>query len=332
MDSRQIEDRAAGWLAKKDGGAWGAADEAALTRWLGESSAHLVAYLRLEAGWEKSARLNAFGAGAPGSEVPARGTWRASPFFEDHRPTSDSPVTRFRGLTRQRAWAAGMLLIMVGGTAFLFWPHDGDYRTPVGGIASVPLTDGSRVTLNTDTKIRVEVTPARRQVRLQRGEAFFEVARDPSRPFIVIAGGERITVLGTAFSVMRERNGVRVAVTQGRVRVDGPGRNETLAAGSVARVHDTGLVVQKEDLPTVERRLSWRRGFLTFEETTLAEAVAEINRYTGRKIHIEDPRLGALTLSGKLRLSNSDDLIELLRKGYGIEAREERGSIHLTSR
>jgi transmembrane sensor len=331
MDSRQIESRAAGWLAKKDGGDWGASDDIELVRWLGESTAHRVAYLRLEAGWEKSARLNAFGASGAGGAVPARETWRGSPFFEDRRPVSGSRRTMIRGLTRARAWAAGLILIALSGTVLLVWPKDGGYHTPVGGIASVPMTDGSRVTLNTDTRIRVEDTPALRQVRLEQGEAFFEVARDPSRPFVVIAGGERITVLGTAFSVRREGSDVHVTVTQGRVRVEGPGRDETLSAGSIAQVHDNGVVVKREDLLAVESRLSWRRGFLTFDETTLADAVAEINRYSQRKIRIEAPELAALTISGKLRLSNSDDFIELLRKGYGIEVREERGSIHLTS-
>src|SRR5690606_85904 len=94
------------------------------------------------------------------------------------------------------------------------------YETQVGGRESVPLPDGSRVELNTDSKLRAAMTGEKREVWLERGEAYFEVKHDRMRPFVVWAGDRRITVLGTKFSVRRAGARVRVAVAVGRVQVD----------------------------------------------------------------------------------------------------------------
>jgi len=90
------------------------------------------------------------------------------------------------------------------------------YSTPVGEIASVPMRDGSKVTLNTDSQIRVTLTDSERRVDLKYGEAFFEVSKDPKRPFVVNAGGKRVIAVGTQFSVRRDANDIQVVVTEGR--------------------------------------------------------------------------------------------------------------------
>src|SRR5262249_47175706 len=97
--------------------------------------------------------------------------------------------------------------------------NGGRYSTPVGGIDNVALADGSRMTLNTDTRIRVALTETERRIELDKGEGFFEVAKDPSRPFVVYAGNKRVVAVGTKFSVRRENDDVEVIVTEGRVRL-----------------------------------------------------------------------------------------------------------------
>ncbi len=128
------------------------------------------------------------------------------------------------------------------------------------------MEDGSRITLNTDSQIRVDLTVKERRVELQQGEAFFEVAHDASRPFIVRAGNKRVIAVGTRFSVRREANDVRVVVTEGKVRVETEGdpsstSPEPLVAGTVAQASSAGVLVQTEPLAQAEESLSGVRAF-----------------------------------------------------------------------
>ena len=111
--------------------------------------------------------------------------------------------------------------MMTLGILGYLWPHGGSsFRTAIGAITAVPMSDGSKVTLNTDSQIHIAVTGHERRINLGRGEAFFEVAKDPNRPFVVVAGHCRVVAVGTQFSVWREADEVRVVVTEGRVRVE----------------------------------------------------------------------------------------------------------------
>lgn len=186
------------------------------------------------------------------------------------------------------------------------------------------MADGSRVTLNTDSAVRVAVSDTERRVDLEQGEAFFDVARDPSRPFVVVAGAQRVVVLGTKFSVRRERDEIRVIVSEGRVRVERRGGagaqipTADLTAGSIARSDGEALRVQKTAPSEVERYLSWREGFLVFQETPLADAVAEFNRYNAQKIVIEDAQLAGIPIDGNFRSNNVEAFIRLLENGFPV--------------
>lgn len=331
MDSSaQIEERAADWLARRAGGSWSASDELQLAQWLQASTAHKVAFLRLEAAWSRANRLKALGAGLPPGRIPAPGQWR-------RRPQSPLPggVSRY---FRPLSLAAGVLLVLALGAVGYLWPTGGpSFRTAVGAVVAVPMSDGSKITLNTDSQIRIAVTETERRVNLGRGEAFFEVARDPSRPFIVVVDGDcRIVALGTKFSVWREANEVRVAVTEGRVRVergDGEALDEPaaeVAAGSVAHAGDAGVLVQHKRLSEVEEDLSWRRGFLFFHDVPLTEAVAEFNRYNREKIVIASPAVAAVRIGGNFRSTNVAGFVRLLQDGFSIHAERRGEQIVLT--
>ena len=288
-------------------------------------------FLRLEAGWERSARLKAFGVGATSGAIPPRDEWSASPFFE-RRPASairEPANPRRFGI----AAIAASVLLVTGIGIYLRDSISGDgYTTPVGGVASIPLHDGSKITLNTESKIRVALTKDERRIELESGEAFFDVAKDATRPFIVAAGDRRIIAIGTRFSVRRDDDDVQVVVTDGNVRIeqrDGS-KSADLPAGAVAHATRDSVLVQKRTLHEAEEFLSWRSGYLTFDETSLADAVAEFNRYTLRKIRIEDPKLSALRINGKFRSSNSEDFIQLLRTGFDIRAHQTGDTIYLT--
>ena len=353
--SIQIEERAAVWLARRDGSQWSEADEAAFDAWLAQSTLHVVAFVRLEAAWKQAKRLKALGAGVAPGEVPVTEEWKLASFFDKDAPfdapaQDDAPLPAEgsrsnagagRPLAMRWAFAAMLLVAMCGSIAFHLWPIDSTYRTPVGGTASVPISDGSKVVLNTDSRIRLDITDIERRVELQKGEAFFDVARDPTRPFVVEAGERRVIAVGTQFSVRRERDGLRVFVTEGRVRIEDARepalerKREApllmLAAGSIVRAGEAGVLVDRRAVSEVEGYLSWRTGHLIFRDTPLADAVAEFNRYNTRKIVIDDPVVAALRISGKFRATQFEAFVRILEDGFPVQARHKDDEIVLTA-
>jgi transmembrane sensor len=326
-----IEEQAADWLARRDSGAWSVEDQLRFERWLNESPANRVAFLRLEHVWERSGRLRALGAGRQvGEDIPPPMQWGGVqlPRATDANAQEVAfPRSVARGRGRARAALAAAVLLTIASSAALYLRSGGpSYQTPVGGVAFVPMTDGSKVTLNTDSEIRVAVTRTARTVELEQGEAFFEVAKDPARPFVVQAGNKRVIALGTKFAVRRDGDELRVVVTEGRVRVEtqheaqGGAPAEVLTAGSVARASDHGVLLQKKALPEAEEELSWRSGVLILREMTLDDAAAEFNRYNTTKIVIEDPQVGALRVAGSFRATNVDAFVRLLERGYPLRA------------
>jgi len=239
-----------------------------------------------------------------------------------------------------------MILTFATGLIGYLWPRGDRYSTPIGGIASVPLQDGSSVTLNTASQIHVELTPEERHIALDRGEAFFYVAHDTTRPFVVQAGNKRVIAVGTQFSVRREADDIRVAVTEGKVRIEedaprrrrgarpetaSPERQDQVfaAAGTIATTNSSGVNVQEKPIAEVAEDLSWRQGYLTFHNTTLAQAVEEFNRYNRQKIRVEEPRTAAIRVSGTFRATNSQAFIRILDEAYSIHAKTTDGSVTL---
>jgi transmembrane sensor len=340
----RVEDEAAEWLARRDSGHWSEEDEARLQQWIGGSTARRVAYLRLKSTWDAAARLRALRVGTRQAEVgkvPAPGKWRRSPFFARAalEAAASQPSEGAGGSARSGAGgeagnrrrhvligiaASVLFVVAVGLGGIRLWDIGSDrYTTPLGGLASVPMEDGSNVTLNTDSSIRVAMTQAERRVELDRGEAFFDVAKDPARPFVVRAGTKRIVAVGTKFSVQNLGEDIRVLVTEGKVRVEDAQLLPVLvAAGSIASASGSGVVVTNAPPPQVEDFLSWREGYLTFHETTLADAVEEMNRYNKRKIFIDDPNIAALRISGTFRPTQYEAFVRVLEQGLALQARD----------
>jgi transmembrane sensor len=354
---RQIEQAAAVWLARRDREDWGDADEAKLNDWLSASIAHRVAFIRLETTWRQTGRLKALAAGVTTRGTPP-GEWPRSPYFGDPLEESYTQIARpaepailvapeftaVSGVTRARAVAprqlltavaAALFLAVVAGVSWRVWFHQGTlYRTVVGSVEAVPMNDGSTITLNTDSGVRVAISDKERRVDLEKGEAFFEVAKDPKRPFVVRAGNERIVAVGTKFSVWRQADDVRVIVTEGRVRVEHVGAHRQtqaafISAGSVAVAGLAGVLVRDKGLSDVEEHLSWRQGFVIFHETPLSDAVAEFNRYNTRQIVIDDSALASIRVGGNFRSNNADGFVRLLAEAFPIRVEDSEGRIVL---
>ena len=345
-NSRQTEDIAAAWLARRDCGDWNDTEQAAFTEWMQASTAHRIAFLRLDAAWQQTDRLKALGASARPGVVPRPGGWRLPPVLDmaevalrqpsgsSDRPLDEEAVAAAASGSwpRLRALAAAVLVATTLGVGWHFWTAGTSYHTEVGGLASVPMPDGSNVTLNTDSEIRVAVTDVERRVNLRHGEAFFEVAKDPNRPFVVYAGDRRVIAVGTKFAVRREAKEVRIVVTEGRVRIErikGEAPVTQLSAGAIALAGTAGTLVQERPFEEAEEYLSWRRGFLVFRDTPLGEAIAEFNRYNTRKIVIDDPAVAAIRIGGSFRSTNVDAFVRLIEQGFPIRAESSDHQIML---
>jgi len=185
--------------------------------------------------------------------------------------------------------------------------HQGTVLTTAKGeFRRVPLQDKSIASINSGSQIEVSFTRHQRRIDLRKGEAWFEVAKDKSKPFIVAAGDALIRAVGTAFSVRRLAAGSEVLVTEGTVEVwsrDGTAARRLVTAGEHAFLAPDAKAIPVTRQPDeVNRRLAWREGKLVLTRQTLGEAVADFNRYSTRTIVIVDPALREQRLVGQYQL------------------------------
>jgi transmembrane sensor len=224
-----------------------------------------------------------------------------------------------------------------------------EYTTDFGSLSRIVLDDGSVVNLNTNSLMRVQITPELRHVVLERGEALFKVAHDKTRPFDVDAGTTTVRAVGTEFSVrLREPaadagggKAVEVLVREGRVAIDPPKQNakpierasvlprsmSTLSAGEAVTITATRVVteppqmqVQKVAEADVDKKLLWTEGRLWFERQTLKDVVAEFNRYNRRQMVIADPAIENLRIGGGFEATDPESFIAALEKTLGVRA------------
>jgi transmembrane sensor len=239
------------------------------------------------------------------------------------------------------AAAAAVAVVTVAAAVWLFVERTGwhEYATDFGGIERIVLDDGSVVHLNTNSVVRVHLTSALREIVLARGEALFKVAHDTSRPFDVHAGETTVRAVGTEFSVRlrdaREarngRNDVEVLVREGRVAIDPPKKQleratafppsvSTLSAGETVTISAKRVHVQRVADADLTRKLSWVEGRLWFERETLANVVAEFNRYNRRQMVIADPAIANLRIGGGFEATDPESFMAALERTLGVRA------------
>lgn len=324
------QDRAAQWIVAREEPGWDEADQAHLDAWLAESDMHRVAFIRLEHSWREADRIGSLGP----SMTP--------------ESLREQPQERFDGRARQ--WwvpiaAAASLVAAVGIGWYEFAPSrpgaeqqvaSTRYDTKVGGHETVQLTDGSKVELNTASVVRTAVSQNGREVWLDQGEAYFEVAHDKNRPFVIHAGNRQVTVLGTKFSVRRDGDRVSVFVREGRVRVDDiedgrAVRSTTITGGDMAMSRGSATLVTGKSEERVENALTWRSGMLSFEQDRLVDVAAEFNRYNPQKLVVTDSVAGAIRIGGMFPASKPGDFARLLRDAYGLRIVETPEEIRISN-
>lgn len=304
-----VDQTAADWIARRDRGAWSAADEAAFEHWLNASPRNRVAWLRLNAAWEQADALS---------------------------PAAQTPVPRRPQLRRFGLAAGALAATLLVGVFAAVEVAPQSYATQVGGSRAEMLQDGSRLELNTDSRVSVRQTDELRRVKLNRGEAYFNVSPDARRPFLVEAGDYSIAASDSAFSVYRDGARILVAVERGQVAV----RRRNISAGAAEPVICTAgsllearpEAIQLLKAPTrVDRLLSWRRGLVTFEDARLAEVVAEFNRYNRTQIVITDPALAEARVGGAFHPTSLDAFIRILAQDLGVEAHRDNDRLVLSA-
>ena len=336
----EIEETAARWLLRREGARWNTSDQAELDEWLEGSTSHCVSFMRLGRVWREVGRLK-----MPDTELP-----------HDTTPPRDGtrPVQSWRSRAEHLGIAAALLLtVALALTAYLH--RSQRFSTPVGGLSTVHTHDGSVITLNTDTEILVKLSNTERRIELVRGEAFFDVASSPTRPFTVYVGHEQIIALGTQFSVWAKPDMLHVTVIDGSVRVvasPGPlspkiqatsSRNlgkgthtdlvqtdsAVLSAGAVADVRGAEIAVRHQTVAGIEAALTWRTGEIDLDLVSLPEAIKEFNRYHTRKIAMGDSSLETVTIAARFRVGDVDRFLDVLR-GWGIHSEVQDDVIVLT--
>jgi transmembrane sensor len=285
--------------------------DAGLRRWLNESAEHRAAFEQANELWEATARL-------PASLVP-----RNPPVPQRAPPAS----------TWMKVGFAMTFIALVGAFTLLMY-QDGSLSTGVGEQRILTLEDGSRISLNTATRLTIDYDRRARRVKLTAGEALFEVAKRPDWPFIVTAADRTITALGTAFVVRRSQDDLAVTLVEGKIAVDSiqpaaqapvlkiatPGQRVTYSSGADARV----------DRANVDSLTAWRRGQVVLESTRLADAVAEMNRYSTVRLSLDDEAAGDVRISGVFRAGDSDLFARAIAETYHLSVTERNGTIVLS--
>jgi transmembrane sensor len=196
------------------------------------------------------------------------------------------------------------------------------YQTATGQVRTVVLPDGSLVGLNTQTRLEWVGTPTDRRVRLIRGEAYFEVVHDPSRPFRILLAHSQVQVLGTRFDVYQMANGdVRVSVMSGMVAVEGldsglgapPSWSRRLTSGQQIEYSPVGLVADVHAI-VAPKVIRWRQGMLETQGEPLSDFVSDLSRYTTERIVISDPRAATQKVGGAFSVRNIDDTLDRLSR------------------
>lgn len=205
-----------------------------------------------------------------------------------------------------------------------------DHSTGIGEVSRIVLPDGTEAVLNTDTAIALDYSPSGRRIELIRGQAFFTVTPDVSRPFVVESDKLTATALGTRFQVDEQRDqGAEVEVEEGSVEVAAGDRRLRLAAGDSAGRNAAGLLSPVEAGADIEDRTAWRHGRLVFSGRRLDDVLAIIGRYRRGKIFVLDDRIASLRVSGAFDLKDTDGALAALGATLPISVTNLAGAVVL---
>jgi transmembrane sensor len=264
-----------------------------------------------------------------------------------HKPKPTRQTRRTVGVALAGVAVAGLLVVLQP------WRASDTYATNVGELRTVILEDGTRMSLNTSTRVRVALASAQRRVSVEEGEALFEVAKDPLRPFVVLVADREVVALGTVFSVRLTPTGeigssaLDVTLIEGQVSVRAASGTSNKAAemrpvllkpGDRLRLSEPGgkaakgsqRVPMQMDRPQVDQLMAWRRNEAVFDDAPLSDAVAEMNRYSRQPIVMVGPdSFRRLRISGLFRTGDNVAFARAVAALHGLVVHDRQDHVEL---
>lgn len=324
-DPQRVDEQAANWLWRLDRGLTPAEQDAFL-EWLAADPTHVEVLAAHRRDWKRLDKL---------------ADWRPE---HAGRPNPDLLAPATGGRRRPAFYlvplAAAAVLAVAIGWEFIRSPAPVEPEPPFQEMRHENrriLADGSAVKLNDGAGVTVAYSAHERRVRLDRGEGFFIVTKDPARPFIVEVQGLEVRAVGTAFNVSLGRQTVDVLVAEGAVLVETPGAGK-VSPEEIAAARPTALEArQRTSVPLgaesgssrtiltlsqqeVKRALAWQHGMMTFDQRSLAAIVAELNLLNEQQLVIRDPEVARMQFSGTIRSDNVAGFVRLLESGFRVRS------------
>jgi transmembrane sensor len=328
------------------------ADRELFTQWLRESPLHVAELLRIAHVHDALERFKLWheievgDAGEQLNVIRLREEPHGQAPSDDSRPAEETGQVPPRSRVARWAIAASICFVALMAGWFVLGARGQVIGTELAERRQVMLDDGTVVQLEPETRLRVRLEDRNRYVALEHGRALFRVAKDVHRPFWVSTDHTSVRAVGTAFGVESGERGVIVTVAEGKVAV-GPskgrfpwraGKNDSIASRPDNRSSGAGAAIQApaaeifltagqqltvqssgaaERVRTVDtaRALAWAQGQLVFENETLADVVAEFNRYNRTQLRISDPRLATRRVSGVFEATDMETLLAFIRQG-----------------
>lgn len=330
-----VQQEAAEWLAAIDRGL-SEREKQELDTWLAQSVVHGETLVSFAASWDKMDMLSAVSKIVPLQD-----------FVQQKSPERSSRSAPY--------WiGSGLVAALVLLAAFIGVPYlandapiqesrfNAVYQSNVGEQKSIQLPDGSLLKLNTDTEVHVDYVSTFRKLELVKGEAYFDVERNPDQPFVVVVGENSVTAVGTAFNVQRlNTKNFEVIVTEGIVRVDQSAdesisvetQTTSLSVGERLKVvPDTEEKnVEKLNENAIKTDLAWHDGLIVFEGETLQEVVTEVSRYTSIELVIGDPSISQIEIGGFFKAGDTEQLLYALKQNFDIDYEQQGNTLRLYS-
>ena len=324
-----IHEEACVWISRMDRGL-SEQEQHALSDWISASKTHREVLFELASLWDDMSVLHELSG--------------LFPLDENAEATPSKPV---RSMRWQIAASVAFLFMAVGGIVFNQWSAAPEQTivaaqrasTEVGEQKSITLSDGSVLHLNTNSTVSIAFSDQERRIALLEGEAYFDVAHEKSRPFVVVAGANTVTAIGTAFNVqLVENTAFELVVTEGRVLVQDKAQQraeeDTKILNGQSAIVDEGLLVFSGEKAVVDKQiaerhtistenmdddLAWQKGILVFKGETLNTVLDEITRYTEMRFQITDEALKTRRVAGYFKVGDIDGLLNALENSFSIQ-------------
>ena len=372
-DRASIKEEAGAWIVKMDQGELSPEQTAELQQWIAKSDFHRNYLHQLAHNWDSMGILQELAALfpiQPTAVMPA--TQPVMPAKAGiSNPQPPTPKTWLQNLIAQlkqpKAWAPTLATFAL--VAILInTQQPNHFETDIGQQASYQLSDGTHITLNTNSELKVDYSQDRRRIYLLRGEAHFDVAKNPQRPFMVYAGEGMVWAVGTAFNVRYLNAGnhagnlpdslvgtlvgtsIDVTVTEGTVKIfadiepdkntsldvndaqNSPTDHEQLVhAGKSVQYSKVINATQTTPAQVLEQKLAWQHGALIFKGETLEQAIKEIARYTDKQLIITDPSIKNIRVGGHYKTDNINSLLASLSETLEIKLEQKGSQLHLSA-